>query len=130
LKKFFCRFKIVVKSKIKAKPLAKAPSADIANLKEMATRFYSDLSNKDRMIARSMLTEAAKSLAEDNKSALAHLPIPDSGKSALKVGKPKISDEQATIPVLKPSSGVKSRHETMNRQSGISALRFGKCMNC
>jgi len=88
------------------KASAKAPSTDIANLKELATRFYGDLSTKDRTIARSMLTEAAKSLAEESKSALAHLPNPDTGKSAVKVGKPKISAEQATIPVIVRIDGV------------------------
>jgi thiol-disulfide isomerase/thioredoxin len=94
------------KSPRNPKASSNIPSTDIANLKELATRFYGDLSSKDRTLARSMLTEAAKSLVEESKSPLAHLPNPDTGKSAVKVGKPKISAEQAIIPVIVRIDGV------------------------
>jgi thiol-disulfide isomerase/thioredoxin len=94
------------KSTRNTKASANVPSTDIANLKELATRFYSDLSSKDRTLARSMLTEAAQSLVEESKSPLAHLPNPDTGKSAVKVGKPKISAQQAIIPVIVRIDGV------------------------
>ena len=88
------------KPTLKVKPSAKVPSTEIVNLREMATRFYDDLRTKDRMIARSMLTDGAQRLAEENKSALEYLPSPDGVKSALRVGKPKISGEQAMVPVI------------------------------
>jgi thiol-disulfide isomerase/thioredoxin len=88
------------KPALKAKPSAKVPSTEIVSLKDMATRFYDDLRTKDRMIARSMLTDGAQRLAEENKSALEYLPSPDAVKSALRVGKPKISAGQAMVPVI------------------------------
>lgn len=86
-------------TRLKPKSTEKASAAEIAGVKEMATQFYSDLNTKERTIARSMLTEAARVLAEENKSALAHLPALDKGSAALKVGKPKITSGQAIIPV-------------------------------
>ncbi|MEI8213124.1 MAG: thioredoxin-like domain-containing protein [Planctomycetota bacterium] len=88
------------KTALKAKPSSKVPSTETVNLKELATRFYDDLRTKDRTIARSMLTDSSQRLAEENKSALEYLPSPDAGKSALRVGKPKISAEQAMVPVI------------------------------
>jgi len=86
-------------TKIKPKSSEKASASEIASVKELATQFYSDLNTKERTQARSMLTEAARLLAEENKSALAHLPAPDKGTGAVKIGRPKITSGQAIVPV-------------------------------
>ena len=92
-------------TRIKPRPPEKASPAEIALIKELATRFYGDLNTKERTVACSMLTEAARLLADESKSALTHLPTPDKGNTALKIGKPKIIAGQAIVPVVVRISG-------------------------
>ena len=56
-------------TKIKPKSSEKASASEIASVKELATQFYSDLNTKERTQARSMLTEVARLLTEENRSA-------------------------------------------------------------
>lgn len=85
---------------LKPRTPEKASPAEITLIKELATRFYSDLNTKERTVACSMLTEVARLLADEKKSALAHLPTPDKGNTALKIGKPKITTGQGIVPVV------------------------------
>lgn len=88
-------------SKSKSKGSAKLlPATEATALKELADRFYDDLTTKDRMIARAALTDEAQTLVDEDKSPLAHLPSPDKRSDAVRVGKPKISSGQAIVPVL------------------------------
>ena len=98
-----------IESKSKStKPRAssKVPPAELVALKDFATRFYDDLTTKDRMLAREMLTDEAKAIADENKSALTQLPSPDKRADAIRVGTPKISSGQAIVPVKVKIEGV------------------------
>ena len=79
-------------------PLSPANSQAIASVRELATEFYDDLRTNDRSIARDALTAEAKALVDDGKSALTTIPKPDEGKAALRVGVPKVSGKEATVP--------------------------------
>jgi thiol-disulfide isomerase/thioredoxin len=81
----------------KSEPLS---ANDATNIRELATRFYSDLRNKERIDAQSLLTEHAITLAKENQSALLVLPMPDDAKNAIKVGKPKKQGQSAVVPVI------------------------------
>ncbi len=81
----------------KSQPLS---ASEATNLRELANRFYSDLRNKERTDAQSLLTEPANVLAKDNKSALLVLPMPDDAKNAIKVGKPKKQGQMVVVPVI------------------------------
>lgn len=70
---------------------------DQLQLKQMAEDFFNDLRTKDRKVAVELLTEKAKSLASVEKSAIAHLPPPDKGPRAIRIGKPTIVDSEASV---------------------------------
>ena len=64
----------------------------------MAAEFYDDLRTQDRSLARDTLTAEANALVDDGKSALTTIPKPVEGKAALRVGNPKVSGKEATVP--------------------------------
>ncbi len=74
-------------------------NTDQLQLKQMAEDFFNDLRTKDRKIAVELLTEKAKTLVSVEKSALAHLPPPDKGPRAIRIGKPTILAEEASVVV-------------------------------
>ena len=81
----------------KSEPLT---ANDATNIRELATRFYSDLRNKERTDAQTLLTEQGINLVKENKSALLVLPMPDDAKNAIKVGKPKKQGQMVAVPVI------------------------------
>jgi thiol-disulfide isomerase/thioredoxin len=81
----------------KSQPLS---ASEATNVRELANRFYSDLRNKERTDAQSLLTEPAIVLVKENKSALLVLPMPDDAKNAIKVGKPKKQGQMVVVPVI------------------------------
>lgn len=81
----------------KSQPLS---ASEATNVRELANRFYSDLRNKERTDAQSLLTEHAIVLVKENKSALLVLPMPDDAKNAIKVGKPKKQGQMVVVPVI------------------------------
>jgi thiol-disulfide isomerase/thioredoxin len=66
-------------------------------IKKLAQVFFADLRTKNRGEAKGILTEKAQSLVEQELSALLHLPSPDSGSQAIRVGTPSISGEEASV---------------------------------
>ncbi len=72
---------------------------DQMQLKQMAEDFFNDLRTKDRKASLALLTEKAKTLVSVEKSALAHLPSPDKGPRAIRIGKPTILEEEASVVV-------------------------------
>jgi len=78
----------------------KLSANDATKLRELATRFFSDLRNKERSDAQTLLTAPAIDLVKENKSALLVLPMPDKANNSIKVGKPKVHNQQALIPVM------------------------------
>lgn len=73
--------------------------SDQTQLRQLAEDFFNDLRTKERKASLDMLTEKAKSLASVDKSALRHLPSPDKGPRAIRVGKPTIVNEEASVVV-------------------------------
>jgi len=68
-------------------------------IKKLAESFFAELRSNDRMQACEMLTEKGKELASAQKSALPFLPSPDKGARAIRVGKPTIQKEEASVVV-------------------------------
>lgn len=87
-------------SKKRAEKLDPLSASDAEEIRELASRFYSDLRNKERTDAQTLLTEQGIVLAKENKSALLVLPMPDKAKNAIKVGKPKKQGQMAVVPVM------------------------------
>jgi len=91
----------------------KAPAAsdsDIKSIRDVADRFYRDLRTKERNDARSVLTEAAQKYAADKNSPLLKIATPDEGARSIRIGRAKLSDSQAEVPVQVQVQDV--RHET------------------
>lgn len=86
--------------KASANKSEKLSASDATKLRELATRFFSDLRNKERSDAQTLLTAPAIDLVKENKSALLVLPMPDKANNSIKVGKPKVHNQQALIPVM------------------------------
>ena len=66
-------------------------------IKKLAQVFFADLRTKKRSEAKGILTEKAQSLVEQELSALLHLPSPDNGSQAIRVGTPSIAGEEASV---------------------------------
>lgn len=104
-------------AKSRTQKTEKLSPSDMAKLRELATRFYSDLRNKERTDAQTLLTESALDLVKENKSALLVLPMPDKAANAIKVGKPKVHSQQALVPVIVRIDGKSQSTSLHLRQS-------------
>ncbi len=75
-------------------------------LRQIAERFYNDLRNWDRQVAQQTLTKKAQTLLTDRRSPLADLPVPESSRRAIRVGKVQLDGKLAEIPVLVRAGGA------------------------
>jgi len=85
-------------------------SAAAKQVSAAARLFFADLRSVDRQTARQLLTDKARPLMEGEDSPLGHLPRPASGIGSLIVGKPRVENEIAEIPVRVRAAGA--LHET------------------
>ncbi len=90
----------------------KKPDVDSASkvVRDVAEQFYGDLRTKERELARALLTDAAQAIAKNEDSPLVKLATPDASIRSIRVGRAKISETQAEVPVQVRSDGA--RHET------------------
>jgi thiol-disulfide isomerase/thioredoxin len=106
---------------VKAQAVRKTVSAksDAGSvLRKLAQEFYANLRTKDRKLAIAALSEKARELAGEKKSALASLPSPDEAASAIKVGKAKISGQQPEVPVQVRAGGASQKTALHLRKEG------------
>jgi thiol-disulfide isomerase/thioredoxin len=80
-------------------------------IKSATESFFADLRTPDRTEATALLTEKARSLAEEGRSAIRHLPSPDDGAKAIRVGRPSIRKDTASVIVS--VSVAKKQQKTM-----------------
>jgi thiol-disulfide isomerase/thioredoxin len=66
-------------------------------IKKLAEKFFADLRTEERAEAKSLLTNKARSLLEEDRSALPYLPSPDKGSRAIRIGKPSVRKEDASV---------------------------------
>ena len=72
---------------------------------ETARRFFSDLRNSDRTVARQLLTTKAQPLMQGKQTLLAQLPQPASANNAIRVGKAKFDGKVAEISIHVRAAG-------------------------
>lgn len=80
-------------------------------IKSATESFFADLRTPNRTEATALLTEKARSLAEEGRSAIRHLPSPDDGAKAIRVGRPSIRKDTASVIVS--VSVAKKQQKTM-----------------
>jgi thiol-disulfide isomerase/thioredoxin len=73
------------------------PNTDQQAIKKLAETFFADLRTKERSEAKAILTQKAQVLVDEGRSPLQHLPSPDNGSRAIRVGKPSIRPESASV---------------------------------
>ncbi len=72
---------------------------DVPRLREIAEKFYADLRNQTRTVARELMTETAQGLVDEGVSALVGLPSPDDTSKAIRVGRAKVTGKSAEVTV-------------------------------
>jgi len=78
-------------------------------IRKVAESFFKDLRTAERADAIELLTEPAKALVAAKKSALLMLPSPDQGTRAIRVGKPTITQDNASVAVSVNVGGESQR---------------------
>jgi thiol-disulfide isomerase/thioredoxin len=105
---------------IKAQRATESEDATQANavIAEIAAKFFGDLRNQERTVARQALTKKAEALMGAGQSPLAGLPQPETGKKAITPGTVKFEGGVAEIPVLVRASGRAHRTKLHLRKEG------------
>ncbi len=81
------------------------PAAAVKEIADTAQKFFDDLRNTERKVARELLTEKAQELAKGENSPLNKLPTPAPGSRAIRAGKAELSGSVAEIPVRVRAGG-------------------------
>jgi peroxiredoxin len=83
---------------------------------EIAENFFTELRNEKRDAVIELLTKKAQELAKGEHSPLAGLPAPDEGNRAIRVGRAKVDDKTADVPVQVRIAGKPHKTKLLLRQ--------------
>lgn len=72
---------------------------------DVAEKFFEELRSEKREAVGESLTTKAREVLEKGKSPLTELPAPEEGKRAVRLGRPKMEDKVAELPVQLRSGG-------------------------
>jgi len=72
---------------------------------EVAEKFFAELRSEKREVLGGALTSKAQDVLEKGKSPLTGLPAPEEGKRAVRLGRPKMEDKVAVLPVQVRAGG-------------------------
>jgi thiol-disulfide isomerase/thioredoxin len=83
---------------------------------EVGKNFFNELRSEKREVAGEMLTTKAQEVLKGGKSPLATLPAPEEGDRAVRVGRPKIDEKTAELPVQVKAGGAVHKTKLHFRQ--------------